>query len=107
MRVVRNRREVRFKISRGGLCLRVKRQLSGSGFSLMPQRGYGLQPRVAVSATPGTSKKRNSTATRLRRLLERNVQSDTGSVWDERGQNRELTIHKYGTGSGSDRVMVN
>src|SRR6266850_3333550 len=29
------------------------------GFSLMPQRGYGLQPRVAASATLGTSKKRN------------------------------------------------
>jgi hypothetical protein len=25
----------------------------------MPQRGYGLQPRVAASATLGTSKKRN------------------------------------------------
>ena len=29
------------------------------GFSSMPQRGYGLQPRVAASATLGTSKKRN------------------------------------------------
>jgi hypothetical protein len=28
------------------------------GFSLMPQRGYGLQPRVAASATLGTSEKR-------------------------------------------------
>jgi hypothetical protein len=26
---------------------------------LMPQRGYGLQPRVAVSATLGTGKERN------------------------------------------------
>jgi hypothetical protein len=25
----------------------------------MPQRGYGLQPRVAASATLGTGKKRN------------------------------------------------
>jgi len=39
------------------------------GFSLMPQRGYGLQPRVAASATLGTSKKEISTATRLRRFL--------------------------------------
>ena len=28
-------------------------------FSVMPQRGYGLQPRVAASATLGTSKKRD------------------------------------------------
>jgi hypothetical protein len=28
------------------------------GFSLMPQRGYGLQPGVAASATLGTRKKR-------------------------------------------------
>ena len=32
---------------------------SESDFSLMPQRGYGLQPRVAASATLGTRKKRN------------------------------------------------
>ena len=28
--------------------------------SVMPQRGYGLQPRVAASATLETNKKRNS-----------------------------------------------
>jgi len=43
-----------------GLCL--KGQNAGTwqwGFSLMPQRGYGFQPRVAASATLGTSEKRN------------------------------------------------
>jgi hypothetical protein len=35
----------------------------------MPQRGYGLQPRVAASATLGKEKRFASTATRLRLLL--------------------------------------
>jgi len=41
------------------LCLKGKMQYWAVGFSRMPQRGYGLQPRVAASATLGTSKKRN------------------------------------------------
>src|SRR6185436_19630083 len=43
-----------------GFASKVKMHLFGQwGFSLMPQRGYGLQPRVAASATLGTSKKRD------------------------------------------------
>jgi len=47
----------------------------------MPQRGYGLQPRVAASATLGASKKEISTATRLRRFLRKeNAQSRRNRV---------------------------
>ena len=42
----------------------------------MPQRGYGLQPRVAASATLGTSKKRNFNRNRGCDVFsERNAQS--------------------------------
>ena len=41
-----------------GSASKVKMQIFGSeDFHVVPQRGYGLQPRVAASATLGTSKK--------------------------------------------------
>jgi len=44
-------------------------------FSVMPQRGIGLQPRVAASATLGTSKKRNSNRNAVASFFsERNAQ---------------------------------
>ena len=42
-----------------GFASKVKIVIGQWGFSLVPQRGFGLQPRVAASATLGTSKKRN------------------------------------------------
>jgi hypothetical protein len=41
----------------------------------MPQRGYGLQPRVAASATLGTSKKRNFNRNAVASFSGRNAQS--------------------------------
>jgi len=47
----------------------------------MPQRGYGLQPRVAASTTLGTSKKRNSQPQRGCVVFsERNAQSRLNRV---------------------------
>jgi len=45
----------------GGLCPKSRNSplTTTIKFSVMPQRGYGLQPRVAASATLGTGKKRN------------------------------------------------
>jgi len=42
------------------VCLKSRNSLSEyDKFSVMPQRGYDLQPRVAASATLGTNRKRD------------------------------------------------
>ena len=46
----------------------------------MPQRGYGLQPRVAASATLGTSKKRDFNRNAVVSVSERNAQSRRNRV---------------------------
>jgi len=51
-----------------GFALRVGIAPDYDRFSVMPQRGNGLQPRVAASATLGKESILASTATRLRLL---------------------------------------
>jgi hypothetical protein len=69
-------------ISGARLCLKSQNEVIWQwGFSLMPQRGYGLQPRVAASATLGSSKKRNFNRNAVASFArERNAQSRRNRV---------------------------